>query len=203
MRSSDSPRRQCSRITEAVSTWSRSDKGSPPRPTRDSRAEVTPLTRSVVASGSFSGFQPSGAPNAGKMSSGAAEPAPGVSNCHDTPSRTARRSSGPRPDPSSPLRQNSAWSAATFDRSSSSTASGGSHGAKSSPASEGKLRRRFTMSPLRSITKSETPRRASSSSVTMPRPVFPDPVIPRQTAWVVRWSISRWTRSDPSSSVPR
>ena len=161
------------------------------------------MTRSVAASGSLSGSQPSGAPNAGRMSSGAAEPAPGVSNCHDTPSRTARRSSGPRPDPSRPLRQNSACSDATSALSSSSTASGGSHGAKSLPASEGKLRSRSTMSPLRSITNSETPRRASSSSVTMPRPVFPDPVIPTQTAWVVRWSMSRWTRSDPSSSVPR
>ena len=60
------------------------------------------------------------------------------------------------------------------------------HGAKSSPFICGKVSSRFPKSPFGSMINAGMPSIAASSSNARQSPVFPLPVIPRQTPWVVR-----------------
>ncbi len=59
-------------------------------------------------------------------------------------------------------------------------------GWKSSGRSSGNVSIRLAMSPLGSIAIAGTPSSAASSSSDRQRPVLPLPVMPMQTAWVVR-----------------
>ena len=59
-------------------------------------------------------------------------------------------------------------------------------GRKSEGRSSGKVSSRFPRSPLGSIAIAGIPSSAASSSSVTHRPVFPLPVMPTHTAWVVR-----------------
>src|SRR3954467_6923145 len=60
------------------------------------------------------------------------------------------------------------------------------HGWKSPAARLGKVRHRLVRSPLGSISSVGTPAPNASSTSTIPRPVFPEPVMPTITPWVVK-----------------
>jgi hypothetical protein len=66
---------------------------------------------------------------------------------------------------------------------------GSTHGWKSLGRNSGKASIKLPRSPFGSMAIAGMPARAASSSSEMHRPVLPLPVMPTQTAWVVRFSV--------------